>query len=158
ISSGDTLYSPCPGRVASESTIDTKIRNLSIAYQSIVITFIFLLALSFFLSASMLVKNVSRAHKSVKRAISILKELFKSTITIVLGFLLRCILFLIILAADFESSIYMFITLVITEIIVILLISILWWRMAVMKHRQSLSSSSPDTSRISKATGGTSSS
>eukprot|EP00008_Paramoeba_atlantica_P010747 CAMPEP_0201480978 /NCGR_PEP_ID=MMETSP0151_2-20130828/5324_1 /ASSEMBLY_ACC=CAM_ASM_000257 /TAXON_ID=200890 /ORGANISM="Paramoeba atlantica, Strain 621/1 / CCAP 1560/9" /LENGTH=1727 /DNA_ID=CAMNT_0047862983 /DNA_START=164 /DNA_END=5347 /DNA_ORIENTATION=+ len=102
--------SSCPGRVApSYDDQEEDTRTLTIIYQSLIISVTFLLACLFcYYSYNLIVlsKNVSRS----KRFVMVIGGV------IVLSFFLRSILFIIILAVDFKSSIYMFITLMITEI------------------------------------------
>ena len=57
------------------------------------------------------------------------------------AFLLRSILFLIILAADFESSVYMFITLFITEVLMMTLLLIQFNKRQVQRAGRSATSS-----------------
>ena len=102
--------SSCPGRVApnyDKQKEDT--RTLTIVYQSLIISVTFVLATLFCYYSYSLVqlsKNVSRS----KRFVMVIGG------TIVLSFFVRCILFIIVLAVEFKSSIYMFITLMITEV------------------------------------------
>mmetsp|Transcript_43049 Transcript_43049/g.60378 ORF Transcript_43049/g.60378 Transcript_43049/m.60378 type:complete len:140 (+) Transcript_43049:78-497(+) len=103
--------SPCPGRVApSYDQQEEDTRTLTIIYQSLVISVTFVLALIFFYYSFTLMsvsKNVSRS----KRFVLVIGGV------IVVSFFVRSLLFIILLAADFVSSIYMFITLMITEVL-----------------------------------------
>ena len=105
--------SPCPGRVApSYDKQEEDTRTLTIIYQSLVISVTLVLALVFFYYSSHLLsisKNVSRS----KRFVLVIGGV------IVVSFFIRSLLFLILLAADFISSVYMFITLMITEVLMI---------------------------------------
>ena len=102
--------SPCPGRVApsyDKQKEDT--RTLSIVYQSLIISVTFILAAIFCYYSYALItisRNVSRSKRFVMVIGGVL----------VLSFFIRCVLFVIILAVEFKSSIYMFITLMITEV------------------------------------------
>ena len=102
--------SPCPGRAApnyEKEEEDT--RTLNIVYQSLIISVTFVLAFIFCYYSYTLIqlsKNVSRS----KRFVMVIGGV------IVLSFFVRCILFIIILAVEFVSSVYMFITLMITEV------------------------------------------
>ena len=102
--------SPCPGRVApnyDQQEEDT--RTLTIVYQSFIISVTFVLAILFCYysyNLNQLAKKVSRS----KRFVMVIGGV------IVLSFFVRCILFVIILAVEFVSSVYMFITLMITEV------------------------------------------
>jgi len=120
--------SPCPGRVAaSNKDQEDATRTLSIVYQSVVIFITFILACMFWYSSYKLFKMTSKGVSRAKQFI------FRIGALIVSAFMLRCILFLIILAADFESSIYMFITLFLTEVLLMFLIQLefnkrFYWR------------------------------
>ena len=108
--------SDCPGRVASTNSLEDDSRTLSIVYQSIIITVTFLLAVVFFHSSYVLFKQSSKGVSEAKQFI------FRLGAIIVVAFLLRCVFFIILLAAEFTSSIYMFIVLMITEVFMIFLI------------------------------------
>ena len=108
--------SECPGRVAATSSIEEDSRVLSIVYQSIIITVTFLLAVVFFQSSYVLFRQSSKGVSDAKYFI------FRIGAIIVSSFFLRCIFFIILLAAEFTSSIYMFIVLMITEVFMIFLI------------------------------------
>ena len=114
--------SACPGRVASSQTSKANdIRNLSLAYQSIMIIICFLMATAFWLS---IIKRTGISRTAGLSWSSIWKRsanVFQMTFIVVVGFLTRCVLFIIILALDFTSVVYMFLTLLTTEIFVILL-------------------------------------
>jgi len=121
----DPEESACPGRVASSTdNIEQSTRKLSVAYQSVVIFFSFVLALLFLISTvrlTRMAKNMSKAKMFAIREGSL----------IVFTFLLRSVLFIIILAVDFASSIYMFITLFITEVLLIFLSELFFnWHVA----------------------------
>ena len=104
--------SPCPGRVApSYDKQEEDTRTLTIIYQSLIISVTFVLA-SIFCYYSFTLLNQTKSLSSSKRFVMVIGGV------IVLSFFLRSILFIIILAAEFKSSIYMFITLMITEVLV----------------------------------------
>jgi hypothetical protein len=116
---GQSTASACPGRVGSSSTsVNQQITNLSIAYQSIVITFALMLALGFALCIVFLLRT---RINSIRQRVFFAALL--SSVICALGFLARCVLFLIILSVDFTSTVYMFVTLFLTEVVVILLVS-----------------------------------
>ena len=105
--------SPCPGRVApsyDEQREDT--RTLTIIYQSLIIFVTFILAALFCYYSFNLIQISKKVSRS-KRFVMVIGG------TIVLSFFIRSLLFIIILAADFVSSVYMFITLMITEVILL---------------------------------------
>ena len=115
--------SECPGRVPGvPSSQADHIRTLSLVYQSIVIAITFILAVAFILSIYYMLKNGRRLRQSWFEVYRSSHRVFQVAMIVVVGFLTRCILFIIILAADFTSTIYMFITLSITEILVIILV------------------------------------
>ena len=102
--------SSCPGRVAlsyDEQEEDT--RTLAIVYQSLIISVTFVLG-AIFCYYSFNLLNFSEGVSRSKRFVMVIGGV------IVLSFFVRCILFIIILAADFVSSVYMFVTLMITEV------------------------------------------
>ena len=102
--------SPCPGRVApsyDEQKEDT--RTLTIVYQSLIITVTVILGLIFCYYSHGLIK-ISKTVNRSKQFVMVIGGV------IILSFLIRSILFIIILAVEFVSSIYMFITLMITEV------------------------------------------
>ena len=102
--------SQCPGRVApSYDKQEEDTRTLTIAYQSILIFITFLLGAIFCYYSYNLIQMSKNVSKS-KRFVMVIGGV------IVVSFFVRCILFIIILAADFVSSVYMFITLMITEV------------------------------------------
>ena len=111
--------SDCPGRVpADNSDLKDATRTLSVAYQSILIFFTFILGTMFFYSSYTLFKITSRGVTDAKRFI------FRLGVLIVSSFMLRCIFFIILLAADFTSDIYLFIVLLLTEVIMIFLVQL----------------------------------
>ena len=106
----EDVESPCPGRVApnyDQQEEDT--RTLTIIYQSLIISVTFILAVLFCYYSYNLIQVAKNLSKS-KRFVMVIGG------SIILSFLVRCILFIIILAVDFVSSVYMFITLMITEV------------------------------------------
>ena len=96
--------SPCPGRVApSYDKQEESTRTLSIIYQSLIISVTFVLGAIFcFYSYTLIIlsKRVSRP----KRFVMVIGGV------IVFSFFIRCLLFILILAIEFVSSVYMFIT------------------------------------------------
>ena len=103
--------SPCPGRVApnyDQQEEDT--RTLTIVYQSLIISVTFILAFIFCYYSYNLIQLSKNVSKS-KRFVMVIGG------TIVFAFFVRCILFIIVLAVEFTSAIYMFITLMITEVL-----------------------------------------
>ena len=104
--------SPCPGRIApSYDKQEEDTRTLTIIYQSLIISVTFVLGLVFCYYSFQLVKlskNVTRSKRFVLVIGGVL----------VFSFFIRSILFIIILALEFTSSVYMFITLMITEVFV----------------------------------------
>ena len=110
--------SACEGRVAvsySEEEEDT--RKLAIVYQSIIIAVTIILGTIFFYFSFKMFQSAKRMGKT-KQFVVVVGGIFT------LAFLIRTILFLIILAADFESSVYMFITLFMTEILMMVVDSV----------------------------------
>lgn len=118
--------SPCPGRVAASDTLATQLQNLSIAYQSIVIAFIFAFSLASLFAVGALVRSTSASTSSFSKNLNALKEVLKDSLTFSLGFLVRSILFLVYLAADLSSTPYIFVTLLVTEVLVIFLLLCYW--------------------------------
>lgn len=115
-----TGYTPCVGRVpVSYSEQETQTRDLAITYQAVIIAITFVLS-AIFLYFTFLVMQHAKRVASTKS--------FVMTVGIVItsSYLLRCILFLIVLSADFVSSIYMFITLMITEVIPMIFLFLLF--------------------------------
>jgi len=111
----DSGESPCVGRVPDNNDeLEENTRILTIVYQSIIVAVTFFLAAIFsFYTRKLLAaaKNISRVKKFI---------LFIGGL-ITFSFLIRCILFVIILAVEFTSSIYMFIALFLTEVMLMLL-------------------------------------
>ncbi len=125
----------CPGRVpASNEQLAQDTRTLSVIYQSIVIFFTFVLALIFLYMSYRLFSMASKGMiwldfsvcgvlNSIIPAVSSAKMvIFRIGVIIVSAFMLRCILFIILLAVNFISDIYLFITLMITEVIMMFLV------------------------------------
>jgi hypothetical protein len=106
-----TGSSPCLGRVPiSYSAQESSTRDLAIAYQSVIIAITFILCCIFFVFTILLyqrAKNIASSKTFVTRVGG----------AIGLSFLIRCILYLIILSVNFVSAVYLFITLMITEVI-----------------------------------------
>ena len=102
--------SSCPGRVAlSYDKQEEDTRTLTIIYQSLIISVTFILG-AIFCYYSFTLLQISKDVSRPKRFVMVIGGV------IVLSFFIRCILFIIILAADFVSSVYMFVTLMITEV------------------------------------------
>jgi hypothetical protein len=125
----------CPGRVAaSNQQLISDTHELSLIYQSIVIFFTFIFgALFWFMSYrlfSLSSSTIQFWHILIPSLNLILgiseakKFVFRTGAIIVTSFMLRCILFIILLAADFISDIYLFITLMITEVIMMFLVQL----------------------------------
>jgi len=107
----------CPGRVAaSNEQLANDTHELSVIYQAIVIFFTFTLGAIFYYMSYRLFKVTSKGVSSAK------KFIFRIGAIIVSAFMLRCVLFIILLAVDFISDIYLFITLMITEVIMMFLV------------------------------------
>jgi hypothetical protein len=108
--SGTSSDSICDGRVPiSYSSQQSKAGNLTIIYQSIIIAVTFLLACVFGYYSIVLfysTKQVAVANQFVLGVGVILN----------VAFLVRCILYLILLSASIVSSVYLFITLLVTEV------------------------------------------
>ena len=114
---------PCPGRVsANTDSNSSQIQALSIAYQSIVISFAVILVLGFLV----VLKMISKMDNTMGNE-SPFATLVMVTLVVATGFIARCILFIIILAVDFTSTIYLFFTLVFTEVVVITFLDILFF-------------------------------
>lgn len=109
----------CPGRAPEDnSKQEDDARTLSIVYQTIVIFLTLCFALFFLRSAVKLFMMTKSGASNAKRFI------FRIGSVIVVAFLLRCVLFLVLLAIDLTSDIYLFITLMLTEVLMILLIAL----------------------------------
>lgn len=121
-------------------------RALSIAYQSIVICFCFALTVGLCFVTALLVRNTTATHGSLRRSLSALREILKDSLTIAIGFITRCILFIIYLSLDLDSSVFIFITLLITEVCVICLLN--WfWILRTLNRPHLVSSGSVSTGR-----------
>ena len=102
--------SSCPGRVAlSYDKQEEDTRTLTIIYQSLIISVTFILG-AIFCYYSFTLLQISKDVSRSKRFVMVIGGV------IVLSFFIRCILFIIILAVEFVSSVYMFVTLMITEV------------------------------------------
>ena len=109
----ENTESPCPGRVApSYEQQEKDTRTLTIIYQSLIISVTFVLAAIFCFYSYSLISLSKRVSRS-KRFVMVIGG------TIVLSFFVRCVLFIIILAVEFVSSVYMFLTLMITEVLLL---------------------------------------
>ena len=131
--------SDCPGRVPDSYERESdNIRTLAIVYQAIIITITFILTVVFFYYAFLLFsasKHISRAKRFVLIVGGVL----------VGSFLLRCILFIIVLSLDLKSAVYMFITLFITEVLMMLVIA-LQFTMKVLRTAHSSMTGASDSS------------
>ena len=141
------MYSDCPGRVPDSYTKENdNIRTLAIVYQTIIITITLILALVFFYYAYLLFsasKHISRAKRFVLIVGGVL----------VFSFLLRCILFIIVLSLNLTSAVYMFITLFITEVLMMLIIA-LQFTIKVIRTAHGTFSSTTNSSSASVHGGG----
>ena len=133
--------SPCDGRVPVDySKIEEDTRTLAITYQSIIIAVTVILTLLCLYYTYLLFQTTKRVSGS-KQFVALLGGI------ICLAFTLRCILFLILLAIELSSSIYLFITLMITEVILMIAIQIQFFRRQA--HQSSISSLTDTKSSIS---------
>jgi len=124
----------CPGRVAaSNEQLKTDTHTLSVIYQAIVIFFTFTLGAIFWYMSYRLFKVTSKGmfacviiyalSLTTCEGVSSAKQfIFRIGAIIVSAFMLRCVLFIILLSVDFISDIYLFITLMITEVIMMFLV------------------------------------
>ena len=136
--------SACPGRAITSGASNNEIRQLSIAYQSIIIALALILALAFLFIAIYLSSLTSLSSNPKLRSMII------CAVAITFGFLARCILFLIILSLDFVSTIYMFLTLIFTEIVVIMVLTGFFF----FHHSENVSSSRSKVSTGSRKRSG----
>ena len=139
---GNKDDSECPGRVPpNNDELKEDTRTLSIVYYTIVIFLTLLFALVFLRKSLQLLKmttsNFSLFYKLTTNILTLFNPsslpgaktkarvfVFRLGAVTVTSFLLRCVLFIILIAADFTSDIYLFITLFLTEVVMILLISL----------------------------------
>ena len=144
-----TVTSNCPGRAEpSYEHMSSQIRTLTIAYQSTLIGITAILVGVFLFFTVLLVKASKQHHKS-NQFVMVVGGV------ICFSFLLRCILFVILLAADFVSSVYLFITLMITEVIPMTILLIQFYRYhiqrAITHARSTMSSDRSETSSNSNS-------
>lgn len=112
--------SPCVGRVPiSYSKQEKETRDLAITYQAVIIAITFVLSAIFLYFTFVVLQHAKRVASTKSFVMTV-------GIVITLSYLLRCILFLIVLSAEFVSSIYMFITLMITEVIPMIFLFLLF--------------------------------
>ena len=112
--------SPCIGRVPdSNEELEKNTRTLAIVYQSIIISVTFFLVLVFLYYTHQLLVVTQYVNK-VKKFIHFIGGL------ITFSFLIRCLLYIIILAVEFTSSIYLFIVLFLTEVLVMFFAGLLF--------------------------------
>ena len=144
--------SDCPGRVpADNSDLEDATRTLSVAYQSIIIFFTFVLGIMFFYSSYKLFKITSKGVTDAK------KFIFRLGALIVSSFMLRCVFFIILLAADFTSDIYLFIVLLLTEVIMIFFVQLEFNKRFLVRLFTGGSAIIPSGMRLSSTTGTSSS-
>jgi hypothetical protein len=133
----DVEVNVCPGRVpASNEELESDTHTLSVIYQSIVIFFTFIFGVIFWFMSYRLFKVTSKGSFVFKSlsfchltfgipGVSKAKQfIFRIGAILVTCFMLRCIFFIILLAVDFTSAIYLFIILMITEVIMMFLIQL----------------------------------
>ena len=110
---GTSGESACEGRVAvTYDSVEEDTRTLAIVYQTIIIAVTIVLGSIFFYYTYKVFQSAKKMASS-KQFVIVVGGVFT------VAFLARTILFLIILAADFASAIYMFITLFLTEVLMI---------------------------------------
>jgi len=138
----------CPGRVPEDNEEqEDNARALLVTYQSVVIFVTFILTMGFIWSSYRLFK----ISKQVNRA---KQFIFRLGVILVSAFLLRCVLFLIYLAADFVSAAYMFCTLLFTEVFMIFACQVLFnWKFIVSFGGSRLPAGANLTSTTRRATG-----
>ena len=117
------------------SKIEEDTRTLAITYQSVIIVVTVFLTLLYLYYTYVLFQTTKRIS-GAKQFVTLLGGI------ICIAFTLRCILFLVLLAIELSSSIYLFITLMITEVIMMIAIQIQFFK---RQAQQSSSSSSTDT-------------
>ena len=109
---GSSGESACEGRVVvSYDKEEERTRQLAIVYQSIIIGVTIGLGGIFFYYSYQVFQSAKKMASSKQQFVIVVGGTFT------IAFLIRSILFLIILVADFASSIYMFITLFLTEVL-----------------------------------------
>ena len=113
-----TTESDCPGRVAADTQkLEDDTRQLSIIYQSIVIVVTFLLGCIFWYSSYRLFKITSKGVSRAKQFI------FRIGALIVSAFMVRCVLFIIILGTEYTAWLT-WVTLLLTECLMIFLVQL----------------------------------
>mmetsp|Transcript_40661 Transcript_40661/g.56506 ORF Transcript_40661/g.56506 Transcript_40661/m.56506 type:complete len:1260 (+) Transcript_40661:1007-4786(+) len=128
--------SPCGGRVPVDySKIEEDTRTLAITYQSIIIAVTVFLTFLYLYYTYVLFQTTKRISR-VKQYVTVIGGI------ICIAFVLRCILFLILLAIELSSSIYLFITLMITEVFMMIAIQFQF-------HKRHISKMSGSDSRTS---------
>ena len=141
----DGGVSPCGGRVATDySDVEDSTRTLAIVYHSVIIGITLFLSLIFlYYTVIILSASQSRSLSGAKEYIVVIGGI------ICLAFILRSILFLLVLAIQFSSSIYLFITLFLTEVLLITVTQIQFLKRhftnTVTRSTSPRSSSSSDT-------------
>lgn len=120
-----SVTTECPGRASpSYDEMSSDIRTLTITYQSIMIVITaFLVGIFVFFTALLMqaatIKKTASYIMTVGGIISF-------------SFFLRCILFVILLALDITSSVYLFITLFITEVLPMFLLLLMFNRIFLL--------------------------
>ena len=117
--------SACPGRIPP-TTHDAALRDLSIAYQSILIFFTVFQVLFLVAVVSLIFRSTAAAHPDAASALMSLRELIRDCALVSGGFLARCILLIVYWSADLDSSVYVFLTLFFTEVCIIPLFFCSW--------------------------------
>lgn len=141
----DNEQSPCPGRVASSTDINSKLRALSIAYQSILISLTLLLTVFMLYLLALVFRSAMVAHTNAAEALLSLKEMLKDGLSISFAFLTRCVLFIVYLSVNLSSTTYIFVTLLVTEVLLIIFLLVVWMlRFSNSKFRFSHSATSED--------------
>ena len=106
--------SDCPGRApADNSELEDAFSTLSIVYMSVVTFFTFLFAGVLFFEAKEILRMISKGF--LLAIIYIPTSRF--TFVFLIFFLVRCILFLILYAADITSDIFVFVLLMVCEVV-----------------------------------------
>ena len=106
--------------------MSSQIRTLTIVYQSVLIAVTAILV-GVFIFFTMLLIKASKQNRKSNQFIMIVGGVIS------ISFLIRCILFVILLAADFVSSVYLFITLFVTEIIPMTILLIQFYRYNILR-------------------------
>ena len=111
----------------------SQIQTLTIAYQSVLIAVTAILVAVFIFFTILLIR-ASKHNRKSNQFIMVVGGVIS------ISFLIRCILFVILLAAEIISSIYLFITLFVTEIIPMTILLIQFYFFYVLKAISSATS------------------